>query len=98
MKVLWTRPAELRFEELRSRAIDTGNLPQFIHAHNELVARLRDPHQAATMGEPLYRTRLPGGEVRHWIHRFIAVTYAVFPGEQVVWIVRYQSVPESWPD
>jgi plasmid stabilization system protein ParE len=94
----WTRASKSQFDELRQRAIDTGNYEQFKQTHNEIVVALRDLAQAREKGELLYKTRRPGGEVRHWIHQFISVSYVVFGEEEVGWILAYRSVPESWPD
>jgi hypothetical protein len=46
----------------------------------------------------LYGTRKPGGEVRQLLHGFISVVYAIFAKKHVGWILKYQPVPESWPE
>jgi hypothetical protein len=98
VKMEWTRTSKSQFDELKKRAIDAGEYEQFKQAHNEIVVTLRELSQALQKGELLFNTRRPGGEVRHWIHRFISVCYVVFRNEQVGWMLAYQSVPESWPD
>jgi plasmid stabilization system protein ParE len=98
LRMEWTRAAKTQFEELKQRARETGNYERFRQAHNEIAAALRELEQALEKGEVQYNTRRPGGEVRHWIHRFISVRYVVFRAEQVGWILAYQSVPASWPE
>ncbi|MCI0739064.1 MAG: hypothetical protein L0Y72_08470 [Gemmataceae bacterium] len=98
VKVHWTRLSKPQFDDLRKRAEESERLAEFSRAHNEIVLALRDLDQAMTKGEPAYRTRKSGGEVRKWVHRFIAVSYAVFPEDQVAWVLKYQPVSSSWPD
>jgi hypothetical protein len=93
----WTKSSKAQFEELKQRSRDADHYEQFRQAHNEITTALRDLDQALEKGEAQYSTRRPGGEVRHWIHRFISVTYVVFRAEQVGWILSYQLVPASWP-
>jgi hypothetical protein len=98
LKILWTRLSEPQFDDLRQRATAAaGKLDEFAKVHNEIVTALRDPEQALEKGEPLYKTRKPGGEVRQWLHKFISVSYVIFRDEQVGWIIKYQAVPASWP-
>lgn len=98
LKLEWTPLSRSQFEKIRQRAIDTGRYADFAAAHNEIIATLSDLDSASEMGEPLYNTRKVGGEVRHWVKRFIAVSYALFREERVGWIVKYVTIPESWPE
>jgi hypothetical protein len=98
LRMEWTATSKAQFDELRTRATSKGEYGQFAEAHNQIAVALRDPDQALEKGELLYKTRRPGGEVRHWVHRFISVCYVVFRAEQVGWILSIKSVPESWPD
>lgn len=98
LKLLWTQLSKSQFDEFRQRAIAAGKLDEFIKAHNEIVAVLRDLDSALEKGEPLYHTRKPGGEVRQWVQQFIAVSYVIFREEQVGWVLKYLPVPESWPE
>jgi hypothetical protein len=98
LKMSWTLVSKQQFDEFRRRASDTGKLDEFVKAHNEIAAVLRDLDMALEKGEPLYNTRRPGGEVRQWVHQFISISYVVFRKEQVGWIVKYAPVPESWPE
>jgi hypothetical protein len=98
LKMEWTLASKAQFEELRQRAAGAGKKEQFNRVHNEIVFALQELTQALEKGELLYNTRRAGGEVRHWIHRFISVCYAVFRHEQVGWVVAYKSVPASWPE
>lgn len=90
--------SQLQFEELRKRAMDKGRRDEFIQVHNEIVIALHDLVQAFEKGELLFRTRKAGGEVRHWVHKFISVCYVAFRREQVGLILNYQPVPSSWPE
>jgi hypothetical protein len=98
LKVVWTYLSKPQFDDLRQKATQAGRLTDFIRVHNEIVAALHDLDQALEKGECEYHTRKPGGDVRKWVHQFIAVSYVVFPNEQVAWVLRYQPVPSSWPD
>jgi hypothetical protein len=98
LRLEWTPSAKAEFEALRQRARDTGEAERFKQIHNEIVLALRDLDQALERGEREYSTRRPGGEVRHWVHHFLSVYYVVFREEQVGWIMKYQCVPESWPE
>jgi len=98
LRIEWTVVSKQMFEELRKRAIAKGKHEEFARIHNEIAASLRDLDRAVEMGEPLYRTQLPGGEVRHCVHRFISVCYVVFKERRVGWVLQYRSVPENWPD
>lgn len=98
VKFTWTPSAKSQFEELRKRASDAGKHQQFVRVHNEIVTALRDLKMALEKGELLFATRKAGGEVRHWVHQFISVCYAVFRDEPAGWILKYRSVPDSWPD
>lgn len=93
-----TQTANQQFIDLRQRAAAVGQLDRFAATHNEILATLRDLDQALAKGERLYHTRKQGGEVRHWVHEFISVTYVVFPKELVGWITKYLPVPASWPE
>jgi hypothetical protein len=97
LRMEWTLSSKAQFEELKKRAAATGKGEQFKQAHNEIVNTLREAASALEKGELLYRTQRPGGEVRHWICHFLSVCFVVFRDEQVGWILKYNSVPESWP-
>jgi len=98
LRLEWTQASKAHFDALQKRAKDRGAADQFKQAHNEIVAALSDHTNAMELGEVLFKTRKPGGEVRHWVHRFLSLTYVVFRQEQIGWILRYQAVPETWPD
>jgi len=97
LRVEWTTSSKAQFDELRKRAIGNEQYDQFRQTHNEIAVALNDMTQACEKGELLYKTRMPGGEVRLWVHGFISVCYVVFRAEQVGWILKYSSVPASWP-
>lgn len=98
LKLEWTPLSRSQFEKLRQRAIATGRHADFAALHNEIITTLSDLDRASEKGEPLYNTRKAGGEVRHWVKRFIAVSYVLFREERIGWIVKYLPVPESWPE
>ena len=93
-----TQTANQQYRELRQRAVAVGQLDQFNTIHTEILGDLCNLDKAIERGERLYLTRKPGGEVRQWVHRFISVTYVVFPNELTGWIIKYASVPSSWPE
>src|SRR6516164_2630148 len=95
LKVLWTPLSKQQFDEFHRRAIDAGKEYEFVLAHNEIVAALRNLDSALEKGELLYHTRIPGGEVRQWVHQFISISYVVYRPEQVGWILKYLPLPES---
>jgi hypothetical protein len=97
LRLEWTNSSKAQFEELKRRAIEHEQYDHFRQTHNEIVITLKEMTQACEKGELLYKTRMPGGEVRHWVHGFVSVCYVVFRTEQVSWILQYRSVPESWP-
>ena len=98
IKLAWMPPAKIAFERLAKRARDAGRHDEFKLAHNEIVVALRDNDQAFAKGELLFKTRKAGGEVRHWVNRFISVCYAVFREEKAGWILKYNVVPDDWPE
>lgn len=94
----WIATSRTQFELIRQRASDAGKHEAFRQAHAAVVNSLRDLSLASQNGEKLYNTRLPGGEVRHWLCGFLSVCYVLFPAERVGWILKYSTVPASWPD
>lgn len=98
LKMLWANPAKKQFDELHQRAAASGRLAEFLAVHNEIVFLLSDLDRAIEKGDPLYNTKKPGGVVRHFFHRFISVTYYLYPDERVGWITKYLPVPASWPE
>jgi len=98
LKTAWTRSSKQQFDQLRQRAAEAKRLGEFIDAHNEIAAILRDVDRAVEKGEPLYNTQKPGGVVRHFLHDFVSVTYAIFAAQGVGWIIAYLPVPSSWPE
>jgi hypothetical protein len=98
LKMIWTQIAKRQFDEFHKRAIDTKHSNEFIKAHNEVVEILADLERATERGDPQYHTKKAGGIVRHFLHRFISVTYCVFAEERVGWVIRYAPVPPSWPE
>ncbi|MCI0364560.1 MAG: hypothetical protein L0219_11785 [Phycisphaerales bacterium] len=97
LRMDWTPGAKAEFEQIRKRAIAFHREAEFILTHNQMANALTDLTLALEKGEQLYQLKKPGGHVRQWLHGFIAICYALFPDEQVGWIVSYKTFPESWP-
>jgi hypothetical protein len=98
LKLVWTHSSKLQFEELRQKAESVGRGGEFTITFNEIAAALKQVELALEKGEPLYHTRKSGGVVRQWVHRFICITYVVFPDDALGWVTKFQSVPSTWPD
>lgn len=98
LKSVWTVASKSQFDELRQRAVDTNHLADFIRVHNEIVALLGDLERVIEKGDPLYRTKKPGGIVLHILLEFISVTYTLFAEERVGWVIGYRAIPASWPE
>ena len=81
VKLVWNPAAKASFEELKARAFKAGKSDHFAQAHNEIVLTLRDTKAAFTVGEPLFQTQKKGGEVRLYVHKMIAVCYAIYRNE-----------------
>jgi hypothetical protein len=94
----WTQPSKSQFEAVCQRAQAAVRYSELLVAHNHMVRTLQDLNEALSQGEELYATHLPGGEVRLWIHGFLALTYVVFRVQEVGFIVQYQTMPDTWPD
>jgi hypothetical protein len=97
LRLEWTQPSKSQFEAVCQRARAGGHYADLVAAHNHMVRTLQDLTEALSQGEALYPTRLPGGEVRLWIHGFLALTYVVFRAQEVGFIVQYQTLPDTWP-
>jgi hypothetical protein len=97
LNLIWSTPAKKQFEELLHRANAAGRVDEFLIAHNEIVDILRDLETAAEKSDPLYNAKKPGGVVRHLLHRFVSVTFYLYPDECEVCVAKYSSVPSSWP-
>ena len=97
LKIVWTPASHRQFGELRQRAAEKGRLDEFIKIHAEIVEVLCDLDRAIEKSDPLYHTKKPGGIVRHLLHKFISVTFCVFPAEQAGWIITYRAAPAWWP-
>ncbi|MBI3823370.1 MAG: hypothetical protein HY289_11930 [Planctomycetes bacterium] len=97
LKMDWATPAKKQFDELHQRATATSKLDEFLSAHKELMKILADFEQAIAKSDPLYNTKKPGGVVRHILHRFLSVTFYLFPEKRIGWITKYQAVPTTWP-
>jgi hypothetical protein len=80
MELAWMPIAKLAFEDLRKRAGEAGKHDEFAKAHNEIVLALRDFDTAFAKGELLFRTQKPGGEVRLWVNRVIAMRFIARSG------------------
>src|SRR5947209_8373382 len=98
LKVVWTKPAEQQFDQVRQRAVEANCQKELSEAHTELAKTLRDLDLALEKGDPIYNTKMPGGIVYHFRSSFLSVTCAIFAKEGVGWIVTYRTVPTSWPD
>ncbi|HZZ80188.1 MAG TPA: hypothetical protein VFE62_16865 [Gemmataceae bacterium] len=97
LKIVWSTPAKKQFDDLHKRAIAAGRLDDFLAAHAEVVRILGDLEKATEKSDPLYSAKKPGGMVRHLVHRFLSVTFHLYPDESVVCIARYVPVPSTWP-
>jgi hypothetical protein len=97
LKIVWTPASNRQFGELRQRAAEKGRLDEFANTHAEIVEILSDLDQAIEKSDPLYRTKKPGGIVRHFLHKCISVIFCIFPTDLAGWIVTYRAVPASWP-
>lgn len=98
LRIVWTGSSRRQYDELQQRAANTNRLEEFANNHSQIVAILRDLDRAIEKSDPLYRTKKPGGVVRHFLHRFISVTFCVFAAEQLGWVIRYLPIPANWPD
>jgi hypothetical protein len=36
--------------------------------------------------------------VRHFLHKFVSVTFYLFAQDRVGWVTKYHSVPANWPE
>jgi hypothetical protein len=97
LKLIWSTPGKKQFDELHNRAIATGHLDAFLAAHNEIVEILSELEKVNKKSDPLYNAKKPGGTVRHLLHRFVSVTFYLYPDESVVCVAKYLPVPSSWP-
>jgi hypothetical protein len=97
VKMEWAAPAKKQYDDLHQRAAATGHLDEFLAAHGELIDILTNLDKTMEKSDPLYDTKKPGGAVRHLLHRFLSVTFYLFPDERVGWIAKYRVVPASWP-
>ena len=97
LNLIWSTPAKKQFDELYNRAIAAGHIDEFLAVHNEIVDILSDLERATEKSDPLYNTKKPGGMVRHLLHRFVSVTFYLYPNERVVCVAKYLPVPPSWP-
>lgn len=95
ISLAWTPSAKAAFEKVQDRAIKAGRHTDFKQVHNEIVLSLRDPKLAFEKGEIQFKTKKASGEVRHWVHGFISVVYAVLRDEKAGWVLRYDLVPED---
>jgi hypothetical protein len=93
----WTPVSKPMFEFWKTRAAERGRSPEFATVTKEILIALQDLDQALERGEAPFQTKLPGGIARHWVHEFISASYVVFP-EKMGWILRFECMPESWPD
>jgi len=97
LRMEWTQASRAQFDAVCQRARAAGCYSDLLAAHNHMVRTFQDLDEALSRGEALYPTRLPGGEVRLWMHGFLAVTYVVYRAQQVGFILQYQTMPDTWP-
>lgn len=97
LRMGWTPAARAGYADVRRRAIGGHRFNEFAQRHNEVIVALRDLTTALQFGEPLFHTRLPGGQVRQVLRGFLSVIYAVIEPAQIGWIIRYETSPEDWP-
>lgn len=88
--------ARAQYLAARQRVQSAGRFAEFREANIEIIRALSDPVKAQSLGEVLYKTNLPGGEVRVWYSQGIAVTYALFIQQNAAFIVRYVAHDERW--
>jgi hypothetical protein len=96
-KIDWTGKAKEQFRSILQRANHAGQLESLIEVHDEMLRLLCDVDTAMGKGEILFSTKKAGGEVRHWIVEMFSICYAIFPEQQVAWIVKCATIPEKWP-
>ena len=95
MKMIWMPAAHAAFETILKQARNTDKYIEFVNAHDDVVRIVRDEILAFEKGELLYKTKKPGGEVRHLVHAGISICYAVFRDEKAGWITKYNAVKRA---
>jgi len=91
-------PARSQYLAIRDRVASVGKSNEFRDVNVGIIRQLRDPAKAQSLGEILYKTQLPGGEVRVWSYHGIAVTYALYVQRNVAFIIRYAVHHKRWTE
>lgn len=97
LRLEWMQTSRAQFEAIRTRARQAGVYNRFRAAHNGLVWTLSDLARALQAGEPLYHLAHPGAMVRQCGYDCLSVSYAVYPNECLGYILRYHTIPDTWP-